>query len=147
MRTFAHHGALRSSKGVTVGDDDEAPHWEVEVGERFVRCNRTSRPYRTTEEMDEAYGQVVDRCAALDRHEAAILVDLREARGRNDPAFEQRLAVHRKAQFEGFRRAAVLVRSLVGKLQVERLMKEDGLDIPVFRDEDLALHYLRSEDE
>lgn len=47
-----------------------------------------------------------------------LLVDLRDARGRNDPAFEAAMARYRRPMYQGFSRVVVLVRSAIGKLQV-----------------------------
>lgn len=124
---------------------DRSPHWDINVSGELVRCHRTTRPYETAAQIDDAYGRVQAAYTEIDRPRAVLLVDLRDARGRNDPAFEKRLAAHRKAQLTGFRRAAVLVRSAVGKMQVERLMREDGLDLPVFHDEAAALRYLQQD--
>lgn len=91
--------------------------------------------------MTSAFTQVN---RVLDRHGRArlsLIVDTREAPPRNDPAFEAAFGPLRAQMLSGFRRVAVLVSTPIGKLQVERHAREDGLSVRAFSDEIEALTY------
>lgn len=76
-----------------------------------------------------------------------LLIDLRQSVGRNDPEFEQRLVERRRELFRRFGRTAVLVRSAIGRLQVQRHIDEDGFSgvVAVFSSEPEALAWVRGE--
>ena len=74
---------------------------------------------------------------------AAILMDFRDARARNDEAFENTMERFRDEVRARFRRVAVLVRTQVGRMQIERL-NEGRSDAPtVFEDREAALAWLQ----
>ena len=70
-----------------------------------------------------------------------ILIDLRKGPpGRNDPAFEEASSTWRKQLASESDRAAVLVRTIAGKLQSQRLARDEGRQPGnVFMDEAEAL--------
>jgi len=112
-------------------------------GRGLVRVVRSSVPIEKIEEVDEAWGGVSRAMLPLDRAKHVLLVDLRNGPGRNDDAFEQRVAPHRAATVRGFARVAVLVRSLPGQLQTQRHVREDALGgVQVFAVEQAALDWL-----
>jgi hypothetical protein len=74
------------------------------------------------------WGAVVGALRTVDRYRNVLLIDFRDAWGRNDAAFEQTVAPFRTETTRGFRRVAVLTRSLAGQLQVQRLAREDGVE-------------------
>lgn len=86
---------------------------------------RTTAVFATTTQMEETLKQVVE---ALDRGGRAgpLLVDLRAARGRNDEPFEAVMRRYRPRLMAGYDPVAILVRSVVGTLQVQRHLREDG---------------------
>jgi hypothetical protein len=55
-----------------------------------------------------------------------VVVDMRQAPPRNDPAFENAMARLRGVVTGKFARTAVLLESAAGVLQVNRLGREDG---------------------
>jgi hypothetical protein len=132
---------LRPPRGITLL---QTPFLRVEHDEprRFVRYTRSSRGFATISELDDAYLGLIRTFQRLDRPRLNLLVDLREAPPRNDPAFEQAIARHRGPMMQGFRRVAILVKSVVGGLQVRRHMSDDGAIVLVTQDEDEALRYL-----
>jgi hypothetical protein len=71
-----------------------------------------------------------------------LLVDLRPAPPRNDPEFEAAMAKFRQRLLKDADRAVILVRTAVGALQAERLLREDGINVTVFQSEEDALAYL-----
>lgn len=73
-----------------------------------------------------------------------ILLDMREARPRNDAEFED-MTTHYRHELEGaFERIAMLVKTEVGKLQVSRLDRELGTKSHVFDDLADAMAFLKS---
>jgi len=74
-----------------------------------------------------------------------VLLDLSKGPpGRNDEAFEHASAVWRKQLSAEVDRAAILVRTVAGKLQSQRLAREEGRrPVNVFMDEAEALAYLK----
>jgi hypothetical protein len=72
-------------------------------------------------------------------------VDMRAGPMRNDPEFERAVGPINRDLFQGYGRVAILVRTAVGRLQVQRVAKANGNSDPhVFTDEDAALAYLRA---
>ncbi|MEQ8453739.1 MAG: hypothetical protein RLO52_14190 [Sandaracinaceae bacterium] len=111
-------------------------------GARAVRVIRHDVPFDTLEDVVTAYGGAADALERMDRARMGVVVDLRSAPSRNDPAFEATVAPLRKRLFTDFARRAVLVRSAVGKLQVKRHAAQDGIDVEVFHDLDEAVAWI-----
>lgn len=109
----------------------------------LVHVVRSDAAIETLEQVDETWGGVSQSLLSLDKAKHVLLLDMRNARGRNDDAFERRVAPHRAATVQGFPRVAVLVRSLPGQLQVQRHAREDGLGgVRIFASETEALAWL-----
>lgn len=115
----------------------ESPFFEVVyTSEGFVYVARTDRGFTSAGELDTAHRDLAAALDRLPRKRLGLLVDLRRAPARNDPEFERQMPEHRARLFEGFARRAVLVKSAVGKLHVQRHAQSDGLrDLAVFTDE------------
>ncbi len=77
---------------------------------------------------------------------ARLLIDLRDAApaGRHDAAFEHGGREARKRLVRGFEPVAFLMRTSAGRLQVQRLLREDDIDGRAFLDESEALAWLDS---
>jgi hypothetical protein len=72
-----------------------------------------------------------------------LLIDLRGGPpGRNDPEFERASEQWRRSLSEDFERVAILVRTAVGKLHIQRLGREIGREPSIFMDEAEALKFL-----
>jgi hypothetical protein len=80
------------------------------------------------DEIDLAHVELERVLDMLPRGRMGILVDVRLARARTDADFEHAMNAHRRRMFEGFARRAVLVKSAVGKLHVQRHARQDGFD-------------------
>lgn len=102
---------------------------------------RTNERFETIEEMKTAFGEVHRTLDAAGRAASTLLVDTRNAPSRNDPEFEATFEPLRVRLLGGFRRVAVLARTLFGRLQVERHAREDSLGVRVFSDEAEARAY------
>lgn len=104
---------------------------------------RTERPFASIPDARASYerlGRALDGqpCATL-----GVVLDLRRARGRHEPEFEHFAAQSSGVVLRRFRVAAILVKSMVGRLQVHRIEKELGAREPaVFTDEVEALAYV-----
>lgn len=119
------------------------PHWVVtEERGGVIRLDRTSVPFVDFAEMESSMEDLNGRMDALNRPAHRLLVDTRQATGRNDPEFEQAFAPHRRRMLEGFERRAVVVRRVVGQLQVQRHARADGLEVGAFLDLDEARRWL-----
>jgi hypothetical protein len=96
----------------------------------------------TPEEVQEALAPIRAALEGVEHREAGLLVDVRLAPLRNDPALETAMStqVHRIA--DGFAKWAVLVRTSVGALQVSRVARLDHREPFVGRDEAQALAWL-----
>jgi hypothetical protein len=68
---------------------------------------------------------------------------VRESPGNNSPEYESLITELGQRFFDRFRKRAVVVRSVAGKLQIERLATERSKDIfRVFNDEESARRWL-----
>ena len=112
-----------------------------ESGERFARLKRTSTPFADLALMERVNAEAA---AALQASGARrLLMDLREGPpGRNDAPFEQASA-HWRRELARLERRAVVVRTAVGRLQVNRLSK-GATNTHVTQDEADAIAYLTS---
>ncbi|MEM7151597.1 MAG: hypothetical protein AAF799_02100 [Myxococcota bacterium] len=99
---------------------------------------RNTKPFGTMEDCQRAFANVDDALRGIDRSKAALLVDLRAATGRNDKEFEATVTPLRRSLLQSFKNCALLVGTVIGKLQVERHMREDGLPVLVFLERDEA---------
>jgi len=109
---------------------------------KLIRIVRSAIPYPDVAALEHTYGEALAAIKALRQKDLSMLIDQRLATGRNDPEFEQATARLRTQMYPLFRKRAVLVMSMVGKLQFQRLQREDGLERMVSRDEAELLRYL-----
>jgi hypothetical protein len=124
----------------------ESKHARLEIDDTrgLVRYTRSSEPFESLTEVEAMFRDLAGANASFDRSSLVLLSDVRAAPGRNDEAFEKAFFAHREALFGGFRRRAVLVRSVVGKLQVQRLSRTSPMEMQAFDDEATALAFLTS---
>src|SRR5262249_8126680 len=104
---------------------------------------RTDAPYATLREVEQTWTAVLAALDAAGRAQHVLLIDLRQGPLRTDPEFEAAMRRFRVETALGFARVALLVRSAIGKLQVQRHVREDRAPTQVFSDEAEALEYLR----
>lgn len=119
----------------------EPAFYEVELRQQGAIVRRTTRRYATLDEIAPSFTAINRRLAELPRAADTILVDLRAAVGRNDPAFEQAIAPLRRTLLRKFERVGVLVRSGIGRLQLQRYLAEDGIAAVVFANEAEAMKW------
>jgi hypothetical protein len=116
----------------------------VDRSRRLVRYQRSATPFESVAAYDQMIDQLLGALATVERHEYAILCDLRSGPLRSGDEFEPSALRFRRDVFRDFGRSAVLVRTQVGRLQVARHEKVQGPGPLVFSDEDAALSYLGS---
>ncbi len=117
-------------------------YYVVSVDGGVLRLARTATAYPTTEAIHTANRALA--AAVRGSGVRRILLDLRGGPpGRNDPEFETATSVWRKALAADCDRFAVLVRTVAGKLQSQRLARDEGRTAHVYLDEAEALAYLR----
>lgn len=105
--------------------------------------SRCPEPFESMNDCRIAFDRIDRELASIDRDHAALMVDLRSITGRNDPEFESTVAPLRKQLLTSFTHCAMVVATFIGKLQVQRHLREDGLDIRVYIDPAVALASLR----
>ncbi|HET9960105.1 MAG TPA: hypothetical protein VFQ61_36685, partial [Polyangiaceae bacterium] len=71
---------------------NEFVHVRSLPGEQIIEVWRSERPARTLAEVDESWGKVERVLSCVARAHRSLLLDMRQARGRNDPAFESAVA-------------------------------------------------------
>lgn len=120
------------------------PHMGVRIDRAaaLVRIERTALAFTSPEEVESVWresARVLDRER---RPKLALLVDLRAAPGRNDPAFEAAMIRVRPLVMRDFRRTAILISTGAGLLQIKRHIREDGIERMVGSDEAELVAYL-----
>ena len=121
----------------------KTPYFELsrEPGRRLLRLKRTEVQFESHEAMTASDAEIVRAMAPLDRARHVIMLDARDSPLRTDPAFEQTAEKRRVEFFQGFARVAVLVKTAVGKLQMQRFANRYE-NTRVFDDEAAALGFL-----
>ena len=104
----------------------------------FLELVRTEVPYPTVDALENEYRALVAAKRPMENGSRGLLVDLRRARGRNDPEFEAAIGRWRRRSLVGFQPLIVLVQSALGVMHVERHMRTDGLEAQVTTNESTA---------
>jgi len=110
----------------------------------IVRVVRTQALHPSPAAMEASYAQVAAALDRLGRRNRALLVDMREAVGRNDPTYEPVLRRARLRNDAGFQRIGVLLRTTIGMMQMRRFAEEEGIVRLLSMDEAEVLDYLRT---
>lgn len=121
---------------------------DIERATQLARITRTTTPFASPEELAEKWletSRAIDRFDPGRRHgrsKLSLLVDLRAAPGRNDPAFEEAMLRIRPVVMFGFRRLGILIKTPAGALQIQRHVREDGIERRIGSDEAALVTYL-----
>jgi len=123
----------------------------VEATLTMDRAEGVVRFVRTTQSLTELpvlRARILEMLHVLDRLPRAqlgLLLDTRQAIGRSDDDFEAVMNELRPRLVGGFRRISVLVKTAVGRLQVQRMARTDriGDRLMVTSDEAEALAWIR----
>lgn len=114
---------------------------ERPAGRGWIRLTRTDTPWSSLDEMLDVFHQIGMVLRRADFAKLGLLVDSRKAAISHDPAFER--TIQQSVQsLPSFRRTAVLVQTVLGKLHTERQNRVAGVDGGVFLDETEAIAYL-----
>ncbi|MBK9264560.1 MAG: hypothetical protein IPM54_32840 [Polyangiaceae bacterium] len=108
----------------------------------LVRMVRSDLQFQSLDALERCVAEMIRTLDSIGRDGRVLFSDLRAVQGRNDPAFEERMAKLRPRLYEGFVRVGILVRSSVGALQIRRLVMQDGRACMVMTDEAALLEYL-----
>jgi hypothetical protein len=117
----------------------------LDAASGLVRYVRSAQPYASLEAVRAIHSAMTQALRAHAGRPLKLLIDSRAAPPRNDPAFEAEIVRSFQAFGPLFAARAMLIRSAVGKLQVQRLTREvwsDALTTGVFASEAEALAYL-----
>ncbi|WP_437302302.1 hypothetical protein [Sorangium sp. So ce388] len=109
---------------------------------QLARVTRSALPAESPAQFEERWMEVSRALDRTGRIGLSLLVDLRDAAGRNDPEFEAAMQRLKPIVMRGFRRVAILVRTTVGALQIHRHLREDGVERMIGSDEAQLLDYL-----
>jgi hypothetical protein len=122
-------------------DDFFSLTWDAE--RRLARFTRKGRPFGDVAEAKRLYAAMLATRAKAQRPGLRLLIDQRLVVGNNAPEYEALIFDFTPKFIAGVDRAAFLVRSVIGKLQIERLVREGkGPPAAVFLDEAEALAHL-----
>ncbi|HNN92857.1 MAG TPA: hypothetical protein PKI03_11345 [Pseudomonadota bacterium] len=108
-----------------------------------MRVVRTAASFVDLSDARFQYSYLISRLDRIGRTDRFLLVDLRIAPGRSDPAFEAMMAEVRPKMFQGFRRVGVLTATATGTLQVMRHTRQDGVDALISSNESDLLSFFR----
>src|SRR5689334_5030890 len=86
----------------------------------LVQRARTEQRFESLEIVERVYEEVARICDALERSRYVVLVDVRLAPPRNDPAYEELIKRYEGRLYNGFRRIAFLAKTEAGRLQITR---------------------------
>ena len=119
-------------------------HWVLERDTRklLLAVRRSSKPYESTKEILDSFAALEDVLKGYNRKHFVLLVDMRQAPQRNDPAFEQAARGQPVALARDFIRVATVVATASGALQIGRHVRASGIHMSVFSDEASALQDL-----
>lgn len=115
---------------------------EADTEGPLLRYTRSSLPFSSVQEIEDFMNGMAAALDRLGRSGRVILIDLRLVAGRNDPSFEATASRMRKRAYRGLTRTAVLVKTSLGAMHVQRVADEDSLKRFVTTDEAAALRYL-----
>src|SRR5262245_52957829 len=96
----------------------------IEEARGLVRYQRTREPLPSLDAMPQLHERMFAALGGLPLKKFKLLVDVRDAPPRNDAAFEKEVTRILDFTISQFATHAVLVKSAVGMLQVQRLERE-----------------------
>jgi len=114
----------------------------VDFERRFVFLLRSAFSFGSVEELTACFDRMIRALATVDRTRFVLLVDVRLGPSRTDPDFERAFAVKRRALVAGFAKVAIVVKSLGGRVQVQRHAQADKVGMRDFDKPELALAFL-----
>jgi len=110
----------------------------------IVRYTRSAVAYPSIDALRGCNEKIRAAFAALPNGKLSLLIDVRSAPPRNDPAFETEILEALRLLAAQFPRRATLVQTAVGRLQTQRLARTRDDTVQVFTNEAEALAHLVS---
>ncbi|MEO8878178.1 MAG: hypothetical protein ABI461_21475 [Polyangiaceae bacterium] len=111
----------------------------------YIRYTRSSVPYASLDEVRDVHMRIETAARPFASQKIGLLFDIRAAPSRNDDGFEAEILRILTKLTGLFKRHATLVRSMVGRLQVQRMARTRGDDgSPIFSDEREAIAFVSS---
>ena len=122
------------------------PYWilERDLGAAFFRLRRTATKLESNEVLNQTAQTIERALVGVDLSRLGFLVDLRDGPMRNDPEWEKVARPWQQKMMSAFGRVAILVKTPVGKLQMNRIVRALHATAQVFDDEQQAIAFLKS---
>jgi hypothetical protein len=122
----------------------ETPYYTLDLDPSvpLVIFRRRDVPYPSAAVIEGEAKRIEQALGSIGSRGYRLLVDLRPILPRNDPEFERAIVGIRQQLVRHAHRVVVLVRTAIGVLQVQRHIRDDGMDARVMHDEHEALSYL-----
>jgi hypothetical protein len=120
------------------------PHWTLDDDRArgSVRITRTPAPFVELADLEASVAEMARILDSVGRSSVVLLVDLRPGPMRTDSAFEYAMIEARAQLLRGIGKVAVVVATPLGRMQVSRHQRNDGITWATFNDENAALDYL-----
>ncbi len=141
-RRFTLHGRNPRKSLMRTLWENEHVRLELDELQGVLVFTRSAEPFATIDAARDAFDAMVDAAMAVDSTRYGLLVDMRAPVGRSDPEFERATSKARARLIGRFPRWAILVRTAAGRLQMQRIARENGDPLQVFDDPVAALEYL-----
>ncbi|HLM72349.1 MAG TPA: hypothetical protein VK459_06650 [Polyangiaceae bacterium] len=141
----SNDGTTKSRReGTVMRELFRSPHMWLRHDKRhdIVIVTRFPLHFDSVVELNDTFSKMELAVQGVVKQRSVLFIDSREAPLRNDPVFEAAFEANRRRFIRGFRKVSALVKTAVGKLQIQRHSKIDGIPIGVFTDPGEALAYL-----
>jgi hypothetical protein len=122
----------------------ETPYYTLDLDPSapLVIFRRRDVPYPSGAAIEAEAKRIEQAIAGVGSKGYHLLVDVRPSLPRNDAEFERGIVSIRRQLVRYAHRIVVLVQTATGALQVQRHIRDDGMDARVFHDEHEAMSYL-----
>jgi len=104
----------------------QAPFYTVRVVGGLLIIERTMRRYDSLEQVPVSFADLRAMIDKAEPFDVAVL-DLRQALGRNDAEFEAQLAPERRMLLRRLPQVVFVVKTNIGRMQIERYLQRDGV--------------------
>lgn len=110
---------------------------------QLIRVVRSARAFLDIPDVSLQHNLLIAALDRAGRKNRYLIVDLRNAPARSDPAFETAMAKIRPRMVADFRRIGILTKTAPGTLQVSRHMNQDGIMALISTSESELLSFFR----
>lgn len=151
-RSAQHFARVNRQQSVQPSNAEPRNHSEVyrdeyiavfaDLSGKLVRLQRSNLPHPTPADFERSFRQAAVAVDRIGRTDRVMLIDVREALGRNEPEFDAAMRRIRPIVEAKMLRVAVLLRSSAGLLQMKRINQEDGVWRMLTMNEQEALDFL-----